>query len=32
MSDPATKARLSLWAAVWVVARRDFVAILFSRY
>jgi ABC-2 type transport system permease protein len=32
MSDPVTpKSRLPLWRAVWVVARRDFVAILFSR-
>ena len=32
MSEAAPKSRLSLWAAVWVIARRDFVAILFSRY
>ncbi len=33
MSGEATpKSRLSLWQAAWVIARRDFVAILFSRY
>ena len=34
MSTPATpiaNGRLPLWRAAWVVARRDFVAILFSR-
>lgn len=32
MSQPASpRSRLPLWRAVWVVARRDFVAILFSR-
>jgi len=32
MSNAASKSRLPLWSAVWVIARRDFVAILFSRY
>jgi ABC-2 type transport system permease protein len=32
MSEATPKSRLSLWRAAWVVARRDFVAILFSRY
>jgi len=32
MTEAAPKSRLSLWSAVWVIARRDFVAILFSRY
>jgi ABC-2 type transport system permease protein len=32
MNEPATPgSRLPLWRAVWVIARRDFVAILFSR-
>ena len=32
MTERATpKSRLPLWRAVWVIARRDFVAILFSR-
>jgi ABC-2 type transport system permease protein len=31
MSDRAPKARLPLWQAAWVIARRDFVAVLFSR-
>lgn len=29
--DPATRARLPLWRAAWVVTRRDFIAVLFSR-
>ncbi len=32
MRDATPKSRLSKWQAAWVVARRDFVAILFSRY
>jgi ABC-2 type transport system permease protein len=32
MIDAAPKSRLSLPQAAWVIARRDFVAILFSRY
>jgi ABC-2 type transport system permease protein len=32
MTDAAPKSRLPLWQAAWVIARRDFVAILFSRY
>lgn len=31
MSAGTTAGRLSIWQAAWVVARRDFVAILFSR-
>ena len=30
-SSPATRARLNIWQAAYVIARRDFVAILFSR-
>lgn len=29
--SPEIKPRLSLWEAAWVIARRDFVAVLFSR-
>jgi ABC-2 type transport system permease protein len=32
MNEAIPRSRLSLWQAAWVVARRDFVAILFSRY
>ncbi len=32
MNETKPKSRLPLWRAVWVIARRDFVAILFSRY
>jgi ABC-2 type transport system permease protein len=32
MSEATPKSRLPLWQAAWVIARRDFVAILFSRY
>jgi ABC-2 type transport system permease protein len=32
MSEATAKSRLPIWQAAWVVARRDFVAILFSRY
>jgi ABC-2 type transport system permease protein len=31
VSDTALKSRLPLWRAAWVIARRDFVAVLFSR-
>jgi ABC-2 type transport system permease protein len=31
MSDTTPKSRLPLWRAAWVIARRDFVAVLFSR-
>ncbi|WP_394730370.1 ABC transporter permease [Altererythrobacter sp. GH1-8] len=31
LMDPQAKSRLSHWQAAWVIARRDFVAILFSR-
>lgn len=30
-SGAAPKSRLSLWRAAWVIARRDFTAVLFSR-
>lgn len=29
--DTTSKSRLPLWRAAWVIARRDFVAVLFSR-
>jgi ABC-2 type transport system permease protein len=32
MSEATPKSRLPKWQAAWVIARRDFVAILFSRY
>jgi len=32
MSEATPKSRLPLWQAVWVIARRDFLAILLSRY
>jgi len=32
MTDAVPKSRLPLWQAAWVIARRDFVSILFSRY
>jgi ABC-2 type transport system permease protein len=32
MTEPTAKSRLPAWQAAWVIARRDFVAILFSRY
>jgi ABC-2 type transport system permease protein len=32
MTEATPKSRLPLWQAAWVIARRDFVAILFSRY
>jgi len=31
MSGATAKSRLPLWRAAWVIARRDFVAVLFSR-
>ncbi len=31
MDDPTAKSRLSIWQAAFVIARRDFAAILFSR-
>ncbi|MFD2135123.1 hypothetical protein ACFSLT_07600 [Novosphingobium resinovorum] len=31
LSAPGHRGRLSMLAAAWVVARRDFTAILFSR-
>ncbi len=32
MTDAIPKSRLPQWQAAWVIARRDFVSILFSRY
>jgi ABC-2 type transport system permease protein len=32
MSEATPKSRLPVWHAVWVIARRDFAAILLSRY
>jgi ABC-2 type transport system permease protein len=32
VTEAAPRSRLPLWQAAWVIARRDFVAILFSRY
>jgi ABC-2 type transport system permease protein len=31
MNESGAKSRLPLWRAAWVIARRDFVAVLFSR-